>query len=113
MEHSFLVANEFKDKFVSTEHGLISVLDVNNSEISKFFLKNGITKEKILSVLTKVRGNQNIEDQTPEEKANVLEKYSIDLTSAAALGKLDPVIGRDEEIRRVIQILSRRTKNND
>jgi len=92
--------------------GLISIVEVNNSEIAKFLIEKGVTKESIVSKLLEVRGNQNIEDQNPEEKARVLEKFSIDLTELAAEGELDPVIGRDEEVRRVIQILSRRTKNN-
>jgi len=112
LEHTFEVAKEFKDKFVSTEHGLISIVEVNNSDSSKILKEEGVTKDKIISNLSRVRGNQNIEDQNPEEKANALKKYSVDLTEMAAEGKLDPVIGRDEEVRRVIQVLSRRTKNN-
>ena len=100
-----------KDEYVSTEHILLAFVEVDIPS-SKIFKERGINKEKIMSVLREVRGNQNVVDENPEDKYQALEKYGRDLTELASRGKLDPVIGRDEEIRRVIQVLSRRTKNN-
>lgn len=100
-----------KDEYVSTEHILLAFVEVDIPS-SKVFKERGINKEKIMSVLREVRGNQNVVDENPEDKYQALEKYGRDLTELASRGKLDPVIGRDEEIRRVIQVLSRRTKNN-
>ena len=102
---------QLKDEFVSTEH-LVLALAQENSKASDLLKKNGVTPSKLLEVLQKIRGNQRVTDQNPENKYQVLEKFTIDLTERARDGKLDPVIGRDEEIRRVIQVLSRRTKNN-
>ncbi|HRS05058.1 MAG TPA: ATP-dependent chaperone ClpB [Treponema sp.] len=104
-------AASLKDDFVSTEHILIAMTQAEGpaAEILK---RNGITKEAILSALKSVRGNARVTDQNPEEKYQVLDKYCRDLTALARQEKLDPVIGRDEEIRRVMQVLSRRTKNN-
>ncbi|GAB4433582.1 MAG: ATP-dependent chaperone ClpB [bacterium] len=100
-----------KDEFVSTEHLLLASArpDTNISGLLKSF---GITKDAILSVLQEIRGSQRVTDQNPEDKYQALAKYGKDLTELARKGKVDPVIGRDEEIRRVIQVLSRRTKNN-
>jgi ATP-dependent Clp protease ATP-binding subunit ClpB len=100
-----------KDEYVSTEHILIAFVELD-TVASKIFKGRGINKQTILAVLKDVRGTQNVVDENPEDKYQALEKYGRDLTALAAKGKLDPVIGRDEEIRRVIQVLSRRTKNN-
>ncbi|KAA3609971.1 MAG: ATP-dependent chaperone ClpB [Calditrichaeota bacterium] len=104
-------AESLKDEFVSTEHLLLSLSD-GSSDIAKLLNKNRITRNNILMSLKDIRGNQRVTDQNPEAKYQALEKYGRDLTELALKGKLDPVIGRDEEIRRVMQVLSRRTKNN-
>ncbi|MBN2808359.1 MAG: ATP-dependent chaperone ClpB [Deltaproteobacteria bacterium] len=105
-------AKHFKDEYVSVEHLLLALVSDSGDSLSKLLQNFGITREKLLSVLTEVRGHQRVTSQNPEETYQALEKYGIDLTQAAAKDKLDPVIGRDDEIRRVIQVLSRRTKNN-
>ncbi len=105
-------AAELKDEFVSTEHLFLSIFKVTQSEASRLLSANGLTREVILRALVEIRGNQRVTDQNPEGKYRALEKYARDLTELALQGKLDPVIGRDEEIRRVLQVLSRRTKNN-
>ena len=99
-------AKKFKDEYVSVEHVLLAATD------EKVFKELGITRERIMRTLQEVRGSQRVTLQNPEDTYEALEKYGRDLTKLAAAGKLDPVIGRDEEIRRVIQVLSRRTKNN-
>ena len=104
-------ASSLKDDFVSTEHILIAMTQAEGPA-ADILRRNGITKEAILSALKSVRGNARVTDQSPEEKYQVLDKYCRDLTALARQEKLDPVIGRDEEIRRVMQVLSRRTKNN-
>jgi len=101
----------FKDDYVSTEHLFLAFSDLGGTE-EKLFRSNGLDREKILRALTEVRGNQRVTDQNPEDKYQALSKFGRDLTEMARSNKLDPVIGRDEEIRRVIQVLSRRTKNN-
>ncbi|MFH1994350.1 MAG: ATP-dependent chaperone ClpB, partial [Nitrospinota bacterium] len=105
-------AAKLKDEYVSTEHLLISISAEKGGEEARLLTRNGVTKDNILKVLVTIRGSQRVTDQSPEEKYQALTKYSRDLTELARNGKLDPVIGRDEEIRRVIQVLSRRTKNN-
>jgi ATP-dependent Clp protease ATP-binding subunit ClpB len=100
-----------KDEFVSVEHVLLGLLD-NGESAAKIFSRLGLTPDKALAALTPVRGGQRVTSQDPETSYQALEKYGRDLTSAARRGKLDPVIGRDAEIRRVIQVLARRTKNN-
>jgi ATP-dependent Clp protease ATP-binding subunit ClpB len=102
----------FGDAYVSTEHFLLAMLKQEDSEMSAFWKRNKVKADTILNALKEIRGNQKVMDDDPENKYEVLKKYARDLTSLAAEGKLDPVIGRDEEIRRVIQVLSRRTKNN-
>ncbi|HET6401892.1 MAG TPA: Clp protease N-terminal domain-containing protein [Candidatus Kapabacteria bacterium] len=104
-------AEALKDEYVSTEHLLIAFLD-GNTPSSKLLKEQGVTKSSILSALQSVRGTQRVTDPNAEERYQSLEKYGRDLTEAARKGKLDPVIGREEEIRRVMQVLSRRTKNN-
>lgn len=101
-----------KDDYVSIEHILLAFLDTKKSSVFSVLTKVGITRDVLLKVLMTIRGNQRVTDQNPEEKYQALEKFSRDLTSLARLGKLDPVIGRDEEIRRIIQVLARRRKNN-
>jgi ATP-dependent Clp protease ATP-binding subunit ClpB len=106
-------ARTMQDEFVSTEHLLLAVLSEQGRATSVEQLKaRGISREKVLEALTAIRGNQRVTDQNPEHKYQALERYGRDLTELARRGKLDPVIGRDEEVRRVIQVLSRRTKNN-
>ena len=106
------IANEFKDEFISVEHLYLALLDEKNTPSAKLLNKYNITREGFLQALTKVRGNQRVTSQNPEENYEALEKYGRDLVDLARKGKLDPVIGRDSEIRHTIQILSRRTKNN-
>jgi ATP-dependent Clp protease ATP-binding subunit ClpB len=105
-------ADQFKDEYVSTEHLLIALSSAKSEAVGKLLQSQGITKDAILKVLVSIRGSQKITDPNPEEKYQALQRYSRDLTDLARKGKLDPVIGRDEEVRRVIQVLSRRTKNN-
>jgi len=109
---AFNEAERLKDEYVSTEHLLIGIADVNDSPASRILKSYGVTKDKIYSVLKDIRGSQRVTDQAPEEKYQALQRYCRDLTEEARKGKLDPVIGRDEEVRRVMQVLSRRTKNN-
>ena len=104
-------AGKLKDEYVSVEHVLIAMLDEPGAA-SKILREAGLTHDKLMAVLQKVRGNQRVTSSNPEATYQSLEKYGRDLTKLAAAGKIDPVIGRDEEIRRVIQVLSRRTKNN-
>ncbi|MCL1971687.1 MAG: ATP-dependent chaperone ClpB [Endomicrobia bacterium] len=106
------VAKNLKDDFVSTEHILIAISDASGEAASKILKKYNLTKDNILKLLVDIRGDQKVTDQNPEGKYQALEKYGRDLTELARRGKLDPVIGRDEEIRRCVQVLSRRTKNN-
>ncbi|MBF0395302.1 MAG: ATP-dependent chaperone ClpB [Desulfobacterales bacterium] len=112
LDAAFAEADKMKDDYVSVEHILLAICDEKEGDAAKILYKHGITRDKILKVLVEVRGSQRITDQNPEEKYQALDKFSRDLTALARVGKLDPVIGRDDEIRRVIQVLSRRTKNN-
>jgi ATP-dependent Clp protease ATP-binding subunit ClpB len=104
-------AGELGDQYVSTEH-LLLALTSDKGRAGQALAGAGVTREQLLQALTEVRGSHRVTDQNPEEKLEALERFGTDLTQAAEQGKLDPVIGRDEEIRRVIQVLSRRTKNN-
>ncbi len=112
LERAFKEADNFKDEYVSTEHLLLAITQLKRDAASELLSRQGATYDKILQALTAVRGSQRITDQNPEAKYQALERYARDLTEQARRGKLDPVIGRDEEIRRVVQVLSRRTKNN-
>ena len=112
LESSFGEAAKMKDQYVSVEHLLLALSDEKDSEASRILEQHGINRDAILRVLMDIRGSQRITDQNPEEKYQALEKFSRNLTDLARLGKLDPVIGRDDEIRRIVQVLSRRTKNN-
>ena len=111
-DRAFEVAKEFGDEYVSTEHFLLALCDSDAGETAKRLKKAGVQKDALLKALKEVRGSSRITDPNPEEKYQALKKYTRDLTDLARRGKIDPVIGRDEEIRRVIQVLSRRTKNN-
>ena len=112
LEKSFKEADGFKDEYVSTEHMLLALTGLKRDPAQQLLARFGATHDAILKALTAVRGSQRITDQNPEAKYQALERYARDLTEQARRGKLDPVIGRDEEIRRVVQVLSRRTKNN-
>src|SRR6202789_1576838 len=112
LEKSFKEADGFKDEYVSTEHMLLALTDLKRDPAQQLLARFGATHDAILKALSAVRGSQRITDQNPEAKYQALERYARDLTEQARRGKLDPVIGRDEEIRRVVQVLSRRTKNN-
>jgi len=112
LDQAFKEASNFKDEYVSTEHLLLGIAHQKGEPAREALVELGATKEAILKALTAVRGSQRVTDQNPEGKFQALEKYAKDLNELARRGKLDPVIGRDEEIRRVIQVLSRRTKNN-
>ncbi len=109
---AFAAAEEFKDEYVSTEHLLIGIAETKGATAQDILRRHGVTRDGLLKALQSVRGTQRVTDQNPEDKYQALERYARNLTDAARRGKLDPVIGRDEEIRRVIQVLSRRTKNN-
>ena len=102
---------ELHDEYVSTEH-LLLAMSAHPGSAGDALRAHGASRDELLKALGEVRGPHRVTDQTPEDKFQALEKYGRDLTEAAGLGKLDPVIGRDDEIRRVIQVLSRRTKNN-
>ena len=103
---------QLKDEYVSTEHLLLGLLAQPTGEATRLLQQAGVTRDRVYSTLEAVRGSQRVTDPNPEDKYQALEKYGRDLTDAARRGKLDPVIGRDDEVRRVIQVLSRRTKNN-
>ncbi len=105
-------AEALTDEYLSTEHLLIAIADEKQGASFQILQRNGVTKDAIFRVLQEIRGSQRVTDQNPEDKYQALKRYSRDLTEEARKGKLDPVIGRDDEIRRVIQVLSRRTKNN-
>ncbi|HHF98473.1 ATP-dependent chaperone ClpB [Candidatus Aerophobetes bacterium] len=105
-------ATNLKDEYISTEHLLVALATNTASLAGEILQEFGVTKENILKALTTIRGTQRVTDQNPEDKYQALQRFTRDLTELASQGKLDPVIGRDNEIRRVIQILSRRTKNN-
>src|SRR5215472_7274622 len=111
-EASFKESETFKDEYVSTEHLLLGIVDQKYDPAGSLLNKMGANHDAILKALVAVRGTQRVTDQNPESKYQALERYAVDLTEQARRGKLDPVIGRDEEIRRVMQVLSRRTKNN-
>ncbi len=105
-------AKALKDQFVSTEHLLLALLKDRKSPVGEYFASIGVTRERVLQAIKDLRGGESVVDANPESKMQALEKFTVDLTERARAGRLDPVIGRDEEIRRVSQVLSRRTKNN-
>jgi ATP-dependent Clp protease ATP-binding subunit ClpB len=102
-------AGKLKDEYVSTEHLLLGLIAEGGVGLKKIFQKYGIKFNEVMQALAELRGNQRVTDQNPEDKFQALEKYGRDLTALARAGKIDPVIGRDEEIRRVLQVLTRRT----
>src|SRR5205823_4398109 len=104
-------AETLKDQYVSTEHLLLALLE-GKTAAAEALKRQGVGRDATLKVLREIRGNQRVTDPNAEERYQALEKYSRDLTALAGKGKLDPVIGRDDEVRRVVQVLSRRTKNN-
>ena len=112
LDSAWAEMERLKDEYLSTEHLLLAIADEANSDGARILRRAGVDKDKIFQALTQVRGSSRVTDATPETKYQALEKYSRDLTALARQGKLDPVIGREDEIRRVIQVLSRRTKNN-
>lgn len=112
IDYAFDEAKKMGDEYVSTEHILLGTIEHAGYTLRKIYSANGVDSKNILKAIKEIRGSTKITDQNPEEKMNTLEKYTVNLTEAARNGKLDPVIGRDEEIRRVIHVLSRRTKNN-
>src|SRR5262252_2671170 len=105
-------ATKLKDDYISTEHLLLGLLDEGDASLKKIFSAHGLKRDVVLRALAELRGNQRVTDPNPEDKFQALDKYGRDLTALARQGKIDPVIGRDEEIRRVMQVLTRRTKNN-
>jgi ATP-dependent Clp protease ATP-binding subunit ClpB len=112
IDNSFGIAKQMQDEYVSQEHLFLAILRKSDSDVCKALKKRGIEEKTFLQALSVIRGSHRVTDQYPEEKYQALEKYGRNLTQLAKLGKIDPVIGRDEEIRRIIQVLSRRTKNN-
>ena len=112
LDKAFEEAQRLRDEFASTEHIVIAIADEKTSEAYKILAAHGATKDAILKAMASVRGSQRVTDQNPEEKYQALMRYTRDLIGLATKGKLDPVIGRDDEIRRIVQVLSRRTKNN-
>src|SRR6266704_990230 len=112
LEDAWREMRNFKDEYLSVEHLLLGMFDADSDAVKRALKATGLTRDNVLKALTSIRGAQRVTDQNPEVKYQALEKYGRNLTELAEQGKLDPVIGRDEEIRRVIQVLSRRTKNN-
>ncbi|MCU0592298.1 MAG: ATP-dependent chaperone ClpB [Desulfobacterales bacterium] len=112
LEAAFTGATQMKDEYVSVEHILLAIIEEKGGEAGRILSRAGLTREAVFKALQDIRGSQRITDPNPEEKYQALKRFSRDLTDLARQGKLDPVIGRDEEIRRVVQVLSRRTKNN-
>ncbi len=112
LEDAWHEMNTFHDEYLSVEHLLLAMFNVSDGAVANALRAAGLTRNNVLQALTSIRGAQHVTDENPEGKYQALEKYGRNLTTLAAQGKLDPVIGRDEEIRRVIQVLSRRTKNN-
>src|SRR5712692_5625295 len=112
LEDAWREMNNFKDEYLSVEHLLLALFDTDADAAQRALKAAGLTRDTVLKALTAIRGSKRVVDQNPEVKYQALEKYGRNLTELAEQGKLDPVIGRDEEIRRVIQVLSRRTKNN-
>ena len=112
LEGAFAEASKMKDDYVSIEHILLAVVEEGRGDAAGILHEQGVVRDALLKALMDIRGSQRITDPNPEEKYQALEKFCRDLTELARLDKLDPVIGRDDEIRRIVQVLSRRTKNN-
>ena len=112
LDAAVTAAGKLHDEYISTEHLLLGLMREGGTSLKKLFKDHGLTEDQLLKALAELRGNQRVTDQNPEDKFQALDKYGRDLTAMARQGKIDPVIGRDEEIRRVMQVLTRRTKNN-
>ncbi len=112
LENALSETKKLNDDYISIEHIVLAVADAHDTQASKILNSHGVSRDTLLKALTEIRGSQRVTDQNPEQKYQALQQYAKDLTEQARADKLDPVIGRDSEIRRVIQILSRRTKNN-
>ena len=112
LENALTEAKNLNDEYISIEHLVLAIADAHDTQASKILNSLGVTRNTLFKALTEIRGSQRVTDQNPEQKYQALQQYAMDLTEKARTDKLDPVIGRDSEIRRVIQILSRRTKNN-
>jgi ATP-dependent Clp protease ATP-binding subunit ClpB len=112
LDDSFGIAKQMQDEYVSQEHLFLAMLKPGSGELAKAFNRHGVDEKSFLQALSALRGSHRVTDPYPEEKYQALEKYGRNLTNLARQGKIDPVIGRDEEVRRIIQVLSRRTKNN-
>lgn len=112
LDQAWKEAQRLKDEYISVEHLLIGIFETKGSRAAQLLSQQGVSKDRIYEVMNQIRGSQRVTDPDPESKYQVLEKYGRDLTDLARKGKLDPVIGREDEIRRVIKVLSRRTKNN-
>jgi ATP-dependent Clp protease ATP-binding subunit ClpB len=112
LESALNEANKLNDEYISIEHLVLAIADAHDTQASKILISHGVSRDTLFKALTEIRGTQRVTDQNPEQKYQALQQYAMDLTEKARADKLDPVIGRDSEIRRVIQILSRRTKNN-
>ena len=111
LDQAFKEADNFKDEYVSTEHLLLAMTDQRGDPAQELLARHGATHDAVLKALTAVRGNQRVTDQNPEAKYQALERYAKDLTDLARRGKLDPVIGRDEEIRRLVQVAAKPTRS--
>ncbi len=112
LENALNEAKKLNDEYISIEHIVLAIADAPDTQASKILNSHGVSMDTLFKALTEIRGTQRVTDQNPEQKYQALQQYAMDLTEKARTDKLDPVIGRDSEIRRVIQILSRRTKNN-
>jgi len=112
LDAAVTAAGKLRDDYISTEHLLLGLIREGGDHLKRLFKASGLTEDQVLKALADLRGNQRVTDQNPEDKFQALDKYGRDLTAMARQGKIDPVIGRDEEIRRVMQVLTRRTKNN-
>jgi len=112
LDNAIVEAARLKDEYVSAEHVLIAIVEEKHGAAGKILRGKGITKDTIFKVLVEIRGSQRITDPNPEEKYQALKRYARDFNDLARKGSFDPVIGRDDEIRRIMQVLSRRTKNN-
>jgi len=112
LEDAWKEAQRLQDEYLSTEHLLVALAATKHDPAGEILVDRGVSGDALHRALDEIRGSQRVTDQNPEEKYQALEKFARDLTEAARAGKLDPVIGRDDEIRRVMQVLSRRTKNN-
>ncbi len=112
MNDALKIAEQLNDEYINTEHFVLAMAGDKDTAAGRLLNKAGVNKDAILNAMREIRGGQRITDQNPEDKYNALSKYGIDLVAAASAGKIDPVIGRENEIRRVMQVLSRRTKNN-